>query len=306
MKEYTQTLVNSLHPKKKAFLQYKSVLNLIFSYAVEYDIISVNPVTAIKNAVYLKSCDTKTAIPEDKILSEDEIELVKATVRQRMKHSRYHGYFINGYAILLSIETGMRAAELPALKWSDVYDDYIHIHAQQLQHVRKGYTEYYYADWTKNEKGVSQDGRKYPLTDAIFDLLCELRALQTDLGIKSEYIFCHEDGEWIKTDAYDTCLRRLMKSLSLPVTNNHAFRMSLNSNVFIARCDMPVTERARLLGHSVETNLKNYSYALKDGLNDLKALLNGHSRQVAPRYHQNVIDFQNKKSLRPAKSQAFH
>ena len=63
-----------------------------------------------------------------------------------MKESRYHGYFINGYAILLSIETGMRAAELPALKWSDVHDDYIHIHAQQLQHVRKGYTEYYYAD----------------------------------------------------------------------------------------------------------------------------------------------------------------
>lgn len=172
LKEYTQNMVNTLHPKKKAFLLYKGVLNLIFRYALEYDLIAKDPVTAIKNAVYLKSCDTRTATAEEKILSEDEIELVKAKVRQRMKEKRYHGYFINGYAILLSIETGLRAAELPALKWSDVHDEYIHIHAQQLQHVRKGYTEYYYAGWTKNEKGVSQDGRKYPLTDAIEAILC--------------------------------------------------------------------------------------------------------------------------------------
>ncbi len=85
LKEYTQTMVNSLHPKKKAFLSYKGVLNLIFGYAVEYDIISVNPVTAIRNSVYLKSCDNRIASSEDKILSEQEIEIVKAKVRKRMK-----------------------------------------------------------------------------------------------------------------------------------------------------------------------------------------------------------------------------
>ena len=96
LNEYTQTMVNTLHPKKKAFLQFKSVLNLIFGYAVEYDIITINPVTAIKNAVYLKSCDIKTATSEDKILSEQETELVKTEIWQRMKETRYHGYFING------------------------------------------------------------------------------------------------------------------------------------------------------------------------------------------------------------------
>ena len=55
--------------------------------------------------------------------------------------------------------------------------------------------------------------------------------------------------------------------------------MSLNSNVLIGRCNLPVTERARLLGHSVETNLKHYSFAGKDNMDELKALLNG---QVSP------------------------
>ena len=60
----------------------------------------------------------------------------------------------------------------------------------------------------------------------------------------------------------------------MDVTNNHAFRMSLNSNVFIP-AGLPVTERARLLGHSVETNLKYYSFAGKNNLQDICDLLNG-------------------------------
>ena len=284
LKEYTQNLVTSPNPpNKKAFLKYKGVLNLAFNYAIEKGIIISNPVKQIKNSVYIKSCAVTDNSPENKIHSPEEIEQIKAKVRKRMSYRTYtHGYFINGYAILLSIEMGLRCAELCALKWSDVKvkENYIHIHSQQLkkknENSKKGKKSsiYYHVLYTKNEKGVSQDGRKFPLTQAIKSLLEELKALQDDLGIRSEYIFCHEDGEWIKTDAYETCLRRLCQSLDLDVTNNHAFRMSLNSNVFIP-AGLPVTERARLLGHSVETNLKYYSFAGKGNLQDICDLLNG-------------------------------
>jgi len=68
------------------------------------------------------------------------------------------------------------------------------------------------------------------------------------------------------------------------VTNNHSFRMSLNSNVFIGEYGLPVTERARLLGHSVETNLRYYSFAGKDSLDDICAMLNGEI-EVSPGSH---------------------
>lgn len=246
----------------------------------------------MKNKAFLKECDCSKSSKEEKIFSEDEINLIRDTVRKYMTYERYAGYFINGYAILLAIETGMRADELPALKWSDVHDNYIHIHTQQLSNKRKGGKEYYLADWTKDEKGQSQGGRKYPLTKEIKNLLSELKSLQDRKGIHSDYIFCHVDGSWIKTDAYITCLRRLLKSLGFEITNNHAFRMSLNSNVLAGKLNLPVAKRAELLGHSVETNLKYYTYADKRDIEDLVELFdnNGEKRAnitlLTPRLHQ--------------------
>ena len=117
-------------------------------------------------------------------------------------------------------------------------------------------------------------GRHFPLTKKIKSILHMLKEKQKALKINSEYIFCHENGDWIKTTAYQTCLRRLCRNVlgNDAITNNHAFRMSLNSNVFIP-LGIPVTERARMLGHSVKTNLDYYSKAGKDNIEEICALL---------------------------------
>lgn len=314
LKEYTQELVHRMPMKVGAFLQYKGVLNLIFNYASEYDIIPASPVSAIKNQVYLKSCDCSKPKAEEKILSESEIDLLKKTVRQRMGHKTYKGYFIKGYMVLFSIETGMRAAELCALKWDDIKEYYIHIHAQQLSRkLDKGGPDrgsnapktkvYYYADWTKDEKGISQGGRKFPLTVAIRDLLAELFKLQKELGIQSEYIFCEADGDWVKTDAYETCLRRLCESLGFKVTNNHALRMSLNSNVLLP-LGINEAERSQMLGHSIQTNLQHYSFCGKDNLDDICGLLDARA-QVSPGSHLKIVEFAKKESPDSSKIKAF-
>ena len=44
------------------------------------------------------------------------------------------------------------------------------------------------------------------------------------------------------------------------MTNNHALRMSLNSNVLIPS-NFDVRERSLILGHSIVVNEKYYSYA---------------------------------------------
>ena len=78
--------------RKKAFLEYKSVLNLTFQYALYKDFITVNPVAKLKNKVYFKECDCSKAVSEDKIFSDDEIGTIKDMVRSRMKQDRYNGY----------------------------------------------------------------------------------------------------------------------------------------------------------------------------------------------------------------------
>lgn len=302
LQKYTLDLVKSTELTKNAFLEYKGVLNLTFDYAMRNEIITTNPVATINNKKYYKSCKQKASSPKDNILSEEEIKLVIATVRHYMTSKRYDGYFINGYAILLAIETGMRAGELCSLKWSDVMENALHIHSQQLNNKVQGGKTYYYVPWTKNEKGESKGGRMFPLTDAIKDILDELKSLQEEMGISSEYIFCHPDGEWIKTDAYETCLRRLMKSLKLKVTHNHAFRKTLNSNVFIKKLKLPVTQRAELLGHSVATNEKHYSFTDTDtNWNDLCQAFNQASENVVtPQSHLQVVRFDKEKTLESA------
>ncbi|MCR5323535.1 MAG: tyrosine-type recombinase/integrase [Lachnospiraceae bacterium] len=265
LKKYIQDWVNKEHPKQKAFYGFKGILNLIFGYAVKHKIITENPVTLIKNRQYLKSCDTRKPKADEKILSPEEIDILREEVRHRMTCKKWGRYYINGYAMLFAIETGVRAGELCALKWEDIHEKSIHIHAQQLHRLEGGKRIYYYQPSTKNEKGVSMDGRDFPLTRRIAELLKEIRELQDELNIKSEFIFCHEDGEWIKTDSYHTFLRRLCESKGFKVTNNHALRMSLNSNVLLP-LEISAADRAAMLGHSVETNLLYYSFEQKDYL----------------------------------------
>ena len=272
LKKYTQEWVNKEHPRKTAFFAYKGILNLTFMYAFRHRIISENPVAQIKNHQYLKSCDTRKRKADEKILSPEEIDILRDEVRRRMTCKKWGRYYINGFALLFAIETGVRAGELCALRWDDIGERSIHIHAQQLHTLNGGTRAYYYSDTTKNEKGISQDGRDFPLTRKIAELLKEIKDLQDELGIKSDFIFCNEDGEWIKTDAYHTFLRRLCQSKGFKVTNNHALRMSLNSNVLIPM-GITAADRAAMLGHSVQTNLLFYSYEQKNYLDYVGKML---------------------------------
>ena len=120
LKRFLQDYVSKHHPKETSFLALKGILNIIFDYAYSHKLISENPLAYIKNKVYLKSCDTYHASPEEKILSPAEIKILQDEVRYRMTTKRWGAYYINGYAMLFAIETGVRVGELCALRWSDI------------------------------------------------------------------------------------------------------------------------------------------------------------------------------------------
>ena len=140
----------------------------------------------------------------------------------------------------------------------------------------------------------------------------KIRAKQKELGIESEYIFCREGGSWFDKDIYAQRLRRLCERMGYDITNNHAFRMSLNSNVFIPN-NIPVTQRAYLLGHSVETNERFYSHMKTESLVNLKDILNrtGSTDDAQKEFthtysHTKIVDFgQIKKSETPINTRHF-
>lgn len=199
----------------------------------------------------------------------------------------------------------MRAGEICALKWNDVDFEkrQIWIHEMQIKEFTPVGEKNIFRDvsWTKNEKGRSNGGRYFPIDKKLYDLLQEMKNRQNELQIISQYVCCDETGNAIKSDGYETCLRRLCQSLGFHITNNHAFRMTYNSLVLIP-AGFTVTERAAMLGHSVETNLKHYSFDPRNSLMDKASKLDMFRNNITPNNLSsntlNIISFSKEKSLR--------
>lgn len=261
LRDYSVALIKKRNMKKEAFRAYKSVLNLVFNFAVAKDIVEYNPASKLNNNDFYTICSQQYRIAEDKAMSPEQIADLTAEVNRRIANPTSYGEacYTNGYMFLLASMTGMRAGELCSLKWTDIRNNKIHIHTQQLKNRQTG--EYEYVLWTKNEKGISRGGRLFPVTNDIRELLDKLKTNQEAAGIFSPWVFANPDGSWIIADTcYEKFLYRLCKSKFYTLTNNHAIRMYFNSYVMIP-ANIPVTNRAKLLGHSVEVNLKYYSFA---------------------------------------------
>jgi integrase len=293
--EYINKKSEELHIKDRALQDAVRLLSSTFDFAVKnLKILSFNPVTTIDIENYYQNCDCTKKNGDDKIFTPEEIEQIKKKIRAQI--TKYKADFI-GYAMLFSIETGVRVGEIPPLKWSDLSKLGIHIYKQQrITKVKGQPRKFEELLFTKNERRHPKGGRYFPITDEIQNILDEVKRRQEELGIDSEYIFCTEDGTWIDKEIYSQRLRRLCASLGFKITNNHAFRMSLNSNVLIPKFPNNSNIRAYLLGHSVEVNERFYSHSKTDYLIDVQAILNDNTEDTHAYSRSNIVEFRQTKS----------
>lgn len=290
--------VKALHPKEKALKSFLGILRAVFKYAYNEHLISSNPCERIDANMYYKYCDM-TLSAEEKYFTEEEVKAIQKYELSLLDTEPYQPLV---FATLLSSMTALRIGEIPPLKWSDIHDDMLHINKQLV--INRETREPMELPYTKNERRHPRDGRYFPIAGDISILLDRIYHLQKTYGIESEYIFCRMDGKCINSNQLQHHLRKSCKKLGLTVTNNHAFRKALNTNVFIAN-GIPVTKRAKLLGHSVETNERYYSCARYDDMNDIRELFetlslqnsqnDSHSQSL-----KNVVEFRQRKT--PAKS----
>lgn len=290
--DYASVMIKAGNLKKEAYRAFKSVLNLTFGFAVTKGYVDYNPAQRMSNQDFYRICKSEFKSAEQKAMSPQQIEAITEEVRKRIKNPKKYGEcYTCGYMFILASLTGMRAGELCSLRWTDIASGRIHIHTQQLK--KRASDGYEYVNWTKNEKGIPKGGRYFPVTIEIQELLDELRTGQIRAGICSDWVFANPDGSWIIADTcYEKFLHRICKNLGFTITNNHAVRMYFNSYVLIPK-GIEVTNRAKLLGHSVEVNLKNYSFADYDYCETALEALNGGI--PIPAYTQNVIEFETKK-----------
>ncbi len=89
---------------------------------------------------------------------------------------------------------------------------------------------------------------------------------------ESKYLSHHPDGSQIQKDSYSCYLRRVCKKLGITTTHNHAFRVAFNARLIAAGVDG--NERCLILGHSMQTNERHYSFGDKRRIEDVRNKLN--------------------------------
>lgn len=246
-----------LHPRPDALRKSLQYVRAVFKFAVKKKWCLSNPTLTVELADLYAFCNLAKKSNEEKEFSEREIQLLRDDALRNKSNPR-------ALMTLLAAETGMRCAELSALRWEDISDDFIHIHRQQvIEHNGKGNRKVYEVQYTKDERQHPHDGRWFPITDEIAEVLELAKALDGN----SIYVF-HSNNQWVNKDGYAQYLKKHCRRLGISTTNNHAFRMSLNNRLMDEGYEP--SQRALLLGHSIETNERHYSFSDKRTLSTIR------------------------------------
>ncbi len=268
LKNYYQTRERKV--KKKAFKEnYRLVLNIAFDYAASQNICPnfIRDKTKFDPSDYQKLLNNHKKKAETVVFNDEQLDAMANEVRARINNPKKYGTcYTNGYIFLFARYTGLRIGEECALQKEDVEWDKNRIHVNKQQLCDKETKEYYLVDYTKNENESEEitDGRYVPLLPEAKAILLEMLEKQKEAGIESEWLFANEDGSWVKKESqYTQFLERLSKKFGYTITNHHAIRKYFNSYILLP-AGIEVADRAKILGHSVETNLKYYTFEHHD------------------------------------------
>lgn len=229
-REYTQKRISNA----------RSVLNGIFSYAIEEEIIEHNPVSDVN----FKQLTYKATDNNDDIFSiEEAITLLT-----------YLENIIEPYALAIRLDFNLliRIGELKALEWNDIMDNSIYIHRQCLIEREMGDDLTFKQRSTvitEQMKGYTSHGfRKQPLTPEAIHIL----ELAREINPRGKYIFM-PDGRPMTTDAFNRRLKKYCKEAGIEYHSSHKIRFFAASSAFTGDNLATVS---RLMGHStVQTTL---------------------------------------------------
>ena len=251
-------------PKKEAMKKMLQLIQAVFTLAMDQGFCFANPAKRIYAKDYFKFCDLSTKSNEEKSFSSEDLDKLRTYCLKDKKNP-------HAVMMLLAMETGMRVGELAALKKEDIEDGFLHVHRQQvIQFDSEDDTKRHWEDveYTKNERTNPKGGRLVPITARCQSVL----NIALELPGDSDYVFHHPDGRPLLKDSYLYYLRRRCKALGIKISHNHAFRVAYNAKLIEAGVDG--NERCLVLGHSMQTNERHYSFSDRRKAEDVKNKLN--------------------------------
>lgn len=228
---------------KKAFNNLKSLLNGIMRYAIEQEIIQINPIDNVDTKQFTfkpvnNSNDVFTISDRDKLL-------------EHLKNNQN----IYALAIRLDFHLVARIGELLALRWSDIEGDYIHIQGQCVREMKMNddlsFSRRTYEN-VNHVKGYADEGFRYmPITPECRNILDEIRKLNPD----GEFILM-QNGKQLLADTFNEYLKKYCLECNIKPRSSHKVRFTVASILY--NKGVPLQSLQKLLGHTTTAMTLHY------------------------------------------------
>lgn len=248
--EFIQRLLERKNIPYRALKAMFGYMNGVFEKALMDKVIEINPCKYVDLPIFKQHCkEPRPKSAKERTVSNEE---KKAIIKKLNANHQKEHISIAGYAVELSLYTGMRVGELSGLKWEDInYEEQSITICRSEKYNRKN--NEFYISTTKNDKV-----RTFPLTSEIKDVLDRVKKEEIKRCFLTEFVFSDVDGR-VHARKISECIRNMTMTKEFEHTKSiHAIRRTLNSN--LRSNGVPVTVAAALLGHTERVNEENYTY----------------------------------------------
>lgn len=253
--KFYQDFINELPQSYEYKKKFRSVLKMALDYAVDMEMINLNPISRTKVPKPALTKETYEKV-EDKYLEEEEINKL-LNVYYSTFQSVHHGRLAEFMYL-----TGLRAGEAISLTIDD-YDP----NSKTIKVI--GTLDY--SDGYKNAKKempkTLASYREIDLSNRAIEIIDEL-ILENKLKFKGKtsYLFVGKTGKPIQINAFNNSLKamndKLGKDAIKKKMSSHIFRHSHIS--LLAELNIPVKAIMERVGHSdMETTMKIYTHVTK-------------------------------------------
>lgn len=269
LKSWYLNKINQNNLSIRQFKEMKSLLNMLFDYAIEKKICTRNVSRLIRNISRKKfSVESKKTTEEQVFINDEESKLIELALKQysKTKNTAY-------LAVCLNFTLALRVGEVVALKVSDFGENTVHIQRQEVKVYEKlpngkirrnGYEISLYL------KSISSDRELYLIKQAkeFYSMIVQANQIR---GFNSEYLMLTKHGTRMNNDAINNVLRRLNRMLQTPQKGNHSIRKNCISNMGASKV-LTDEEIRSFAGHKdFSTTAKHYMYPTETIDNRTKA-----------------------------------
>ena len=227
----------------KAYSNLRTITKGLFLYAKKKNKSSINinnffDDLDLSNKIFSKP----KRLAENNVFSDTELVSIQEELESNPK--------ITSLGILLAIYTGMRVGEIVALKWEDVFDDYIHINRHQIMFKdESGKRTYQIVDCTKTDAGT----RDVVIIPKVRKILKEARKINPF----TEYVF-EKNGTPVSIHALAMVLYRTCDKLNIKRRGMHVLRKTYATRLINAGVDEAIITFQ--MGHVDFRTTKDYYY----------------------------------------------